>query len=118
MRFECSFARGVNCLPNRSMLHASARNACRPFFSQGKQEAFSLEWQKYRLAFHTSSQELGTIAAKAKPGLLILYHRGNVGCDQMRASSCREAGDEEHLLKEVRQAYSGKVVAAHDLDLY
>ena len=77
-----------------------------------------LEWQKYRLAFHTSSQELGAIAANAKPGLLILYHRGNAGCDQMRTSSCREAGDEEHLLKEVRQAYSGKVVAAHDLDLY
>jgi ribonuclease BN (tRNA processing enzyme) len=77
-----------------------------------------LEWQKYRLVFHTSSQELGAIATNAKPGLLILYHRGNAGCDQMRTSSCREAGDEQHLLKEVRQAYSGKVVAAHDLDLY
>lgn len=75
-------------------------------------------WQQYRLAFHTSAQELGEIASKAKPGLLILYHRGNAGCDQAGTKKCRETGDEEHLLKEVRQAYSGKVVAAHDLDVY
>lgn len=75
-------------------------------------------WQKYRLAFHTSAQELGAIAAKAKPGLLILYHRGNAGCDQARTEQCREAGSEEQLLREVRQAYSGKVVAAQDLETY
>lgn len=75
-------------------------------------------WQQYRLAFHTSPQELGEIASKAKPGLLILYHRGNAGCDQAGTKECRETGDEEHLLKEVRQAYAGKVVAAHDLDVY
>jgi len=76
------------------------------------------EWQKYRLAFHTSAQELGAIAAKAKPGLVILYHRGNAGCDQARTEECREAGSEEQLLREVRQAYSGKVVAGHDLEIY
>jgi ribonuclease BN (tRNA processing enzyme) len=76
------------------------------------------EWQKYRLAFHTSAQELGAIAAKAKPGLLILYHRGNAGCDQSRTEQCREAGSEEQLLREVRQAYNGKVVAGHDLEIY
>jgi ribonuclease BN (tRNA processing enzyme) len=78
----------------------------------------SLEWQRYRLAFHTSAQELGTIAAKAKPGLLILYHRGNAGCDQAGTEACREAGSEDQLLKEIRQAFAGKVVAAHDLDIY
>lgn len=76
------------------------------------------EWQKYRLAFHTSAQELGAIAVKAKPGLLILYHRGNAGCDQARTEECREAGSEAQLLREVRQAYSGKVVAGHDLEIY
>jgi len=78
----------------------------------------SLEWQRYRLAYHTSAQELGTIAAQAKPGLLILYHRGNAGCDQAGTEACREAGSEDHLLKEIRQAFAGKVVAAHDLDVY
>jgi len=76
------------------------------------------EWQKYRLAFHTSTQELGAIAAKTKPGLLILYHRGNAGCDQARTEECREAGSEEQLLKEIHQAYKGKVVAGHDLEVY
>ena len=75
-------------------------------------------WQQYRLAFHTSAQQLGEIANKAKPGLLILFHRGNAGCDQAGTEECRKAGDEEHLLKEVRQAYSGKVVAGEDLDVY
>jgi hypothetical protein len=50
--------------------------------------------------------------------LLILYHRANPGCDQARTEECREAGSEEQLLREVRQAYSGKVVAGHDLDIY
>jgi ribonuclease BN (tRNA processing enzyme) len=75
-------------------------------------------WQQYRLAFHTSAQELGTIATKAKPRLLILFHRGNAGCDQVGTAECRQAGSEEQLLKEVREAYPGKVVAGHDLDVY
>ncbi len=75
-------------------------------------------WQQYRLAFHTSSQELGEIATKAKPKLLILFHRGNAGCDQAGTEACRQAGSEEQLLKEVRQSYTGKTVAGHDLDIY
>lgn len=81
-------------------------------------EVVPAEWQQYRLAFHTSAQELGAIAAKAKPGLLLLYHRGNAGCDQARTQECREAGSEDQLLREVRQAYSGKVLAGHDLEIY
>ena len=71
------------------------------------------------MAFHTSAQELGAIASKAKPGLLILYHQGTgAGCDQAGTEACREAGSEDQLVKEVRQAYAGKIVAAHDLDVY
>ena len=84
-------------------------------------ESFDLvppAWKQYRLAYHTSAQQLGEIATHAKPGLLILFHRGNAGCDQAGTEECRKAGDEEHLLKEVRQAYTGKVVAGHDLDVY
>jgi ribonuclease BN (tRNA processing enzyme) len=76
------------------------------------------EWKKYRLAYHTSSKELAEIAIKAKPALLILYHRSNPGCDQTRTNECREAGSEEQLLKEMRQYYKGNVVAGHDLDIY
>jgi ribonuclease BN (tRNA processing enzyme) len=75
-------------------------------------------WKQYRRAFHTSAQELGAIAARAKPGVLVLFHRGNAGCDQAGTEECRKTGSEEYLLKEMRQAYAGKVVAAHDLDVY
>jgi ribonuclease BN (tRNA processing enzyme) len=78
----------------------------------------SPEWQKYRRTYHTSSKELADLATKAKPGLLILYHRANPGCDQARTDECRQAGSEEQLLKEMHQAYKGKVVAGHDLEIY
>jgi ribonuclease BN (tRNA processing enzyme) len=78
----------------------------------------SPEWKLYRQAFHTSSAELAAIANKAKPGVLILYHRGNAGCDQSRTQECRAAGSEEQLLKEVRELYKGEVIAGHDLDVY
>jgi len=76
------------------------------------------EWKKYRVAYHTSSKQLAEIASKTKPGLLILYHRANPGCDQARTNECREAGSEEQLLKEMHQYYKGNVVAGHDLDIY
>ena len=64
------------------------------------------EWQAYHSRYHTSGRELGAIAARAKPGLLVLYH-------QLIWSST-----EEELLKEVRAVYDGRVVSAHDLDVY
>jgi ribonuclease BN (tRNA processing enzyme) len=63
-------------------------------------------WQAYHKRYHTSSRQLGAIAARAKPGLLVLYH-------QLMWTS-----NEEELLKEVRSVYDGKVVSAHDLDVY
>lgn len=81
-------------------------------------ERVSPEWRRYRQEFHTSSKELADIANRTKPGLLILYHRGNAGCDQARTQECRDAGSEEQLLKEVRELYKGRVVAGHDLDVY
>jgi ribonuclease BN (tRNA processing enzyme) len=64
------------------------------------------EWQAYHAKYHTSSSELGAIAARAKPKLLVLYH-------QLIWTSTEDA-----LLKEVQSAYSGKVVSAHDLDVF
>jgi ribonuclease BN (tRNA processing enzyme) len=64
------------------------------------------EWQAYHARYHTATRQLGAIAARAKPGLLVLYH-------QLIWSST-----EDELLKEVRSAYDGKVVSAHDLDVY
>jgi ribonuclease BN (tRNA processing enzyme) len=64
------------------------------------------DWQAYHARYHTSARELGAIAARAQPGLLVLYH-------QLIWSST-----EEELLKEVRSVYDGTVVSAHDLDVF
>jgi ribonuclease BN (tRNA processing enzyme) len=87
-------------------------------YTQASFDMVSPEWKQYRLASHTSSKELAEIATRAKPGLLILYHRANPGCDQASTEECREAGSEEQLLKEIRQGYKGKVAAGHDLEVY
>jgi ribonuclease BN (tRNA processing enzyme) len=64
------------------------------------------EWQAYHSKYHTSSRQLGAIASRARPGLLVLYH-------QLMWSST-----EAELVKEVQSAYDGKVVSAHDLDVF
>jgi ribonuclease BN (tRNA processing enzyme) len=64
------------------------------------------EWQAYHSRYHTSAKQLGAIAKRAEPGLLVLYH-------QLLWSS-----NEETLLNEVHSVYDGKVVSAKDLDVF
>lgn len=63
-------------------------------------------WQKYHAANHTSAHELGEIASKANPKLLVLYHILFWG------------SSEESVLNEVREKYSGEVVLGNDLDVF
>ena len=63
-------------------------------------------WQRYHSSFHTSSRQLGEIASKAKPGLLILYHQLFWG------------RSDQDLVNEVRQFYNGKVVSGSDLAVF
>ncbi len=60
----------------------------------------------YFRAFHTSTEELGGIASRAKPKLLVLYHQ------------IFHTVPEGELLRRVREHYAGAVVSAHDLDIY
>jgi ribonuclease BN (tRNA processing enzyme) len=64
------------------------------------------ERQVYHSQAHTSATQLGDIATRAKPNLLILYHQLFFG------------SSEENLLSEVRSHFSGRVVSAHDLEVY
>jgi len=64
------------------------------------------EWQAYHARYHTSSRQLASIASRARPALLVLYH-------QLIWSST-----EDELLKELRSGYDGKIVSAHDLDVF
>ncbi|MCH7704446.1 MAG: MBL fold metallo-hydrolase [Planctomycetes bacterium] len=75
-------------------------------YSQAGFEKRPAEWQRYHAAFHTSSFELAKIAARVKPGLLVLYHQLFWGAS------------EEELLAEVRSGYDGEVASADDLDIY
>jgi ribonuclease BN (tRNA processing enzyme) len=63
------------------------------------------DWREYSAGYHTSTEQLAEIATRAKPGLLILYHISGRTPD-------------EQLLAEVQKNYHGKVVIAHDLDVY
>jgi len=63
-------------------------------------------WKKYHSLNHTSTYELGEIAQKINPGLIILYHILFWG------------GEEEDILKEISEVYKGKVVLGKDLSIY
>ena len=67
-------------------------------------------WAEYRPKYHTTTTQLGEIASKSQPGLLIMYHRG-VG------PRGREISDEQYL-SEVRALFKGRVVVGHDLEVY
>ena len=62
--------------------------------------------QIYHSNAHTSATQLGDIATRARPKLLILYHQLFFG------------STEEKLLSEVRSRFSGRVSSAHDLQVY
>ena len=80
-------------------------------YSMMTYESVSPQYQEYRRKHHTSSRELAEIAKKARPGLLILYHRANPG-------GVGRPNPAAALVDEVRQAYRGKVVTGHDLDVF
>lgn len=63
-------------------------------------------WKTYHSKNHTSTYELGEMANRAKPNLVILYHILFWGAA------------EEDLLKEISEKYTGKVVVGADLAVF
>lgn len=63
-------------------------------------------WKKYFSDFHTSPEELGDVARRAHPKLLVLYHLS------------MEKLPEQDLVEQVRKAYAGKMVVGRDLEIY
>jgi ribonuclease BN (tRNA processing enzyme) len=80
-------------------------------YSQASYRTVTRKWQAYRRAYHTSSRELAAIANRAKPGLLVLYHRGSPG-------AIGRPNPEQVLFDEIRRLYEGEVVTGHDLDVF
>ena len=81
-------------------------------YSMETRRRVSLRAQEYRRRHHTSSIELAKIANDVKPGLLVIYHRSNMG------GPAESADSEQVLLDEIRQSYAGCVVMGHDLDVF
>jgi ribonuclease BN (tRNA processing enzyme) len=69
-------------------------------------EGRTADWQAYHRAYHTPGYELGDVATKARPKLLLLYHQIPSGI----ADSV--------LLREVHARYRGVVVSGKDLGVY
>ena len=65
----------------------------------------SVDWAKYIAEHHTTSLQLGELAARARPKLLIVSH------NTRRESS-------EQVLANIRRAYNGNVVIAQDLQRF
>jgi ribonuclease BN (tRNA processing enzyme) len=63
-------------------------------------------WQEYFRTFHTSPAELGEIARRARPKLLVVYHQ------------VLEKLPEEDLTEQIGREYSGNWVSAKDLGVY
>jgi ribonuclease Z len=65
------------------------------------------DWPRYMRAYHTSDEELGALAARAQPKLLVLSHLVRMG------------GSDEELLAGIRKGgFTGKAVVGKDLDRY
>jgi ribonuclease BN (tRNA processing enzyme) len=64
------------------------------------------DWQAYHRSYHTTSVELGELATRARPGLLILYHQLFSGAT------------DEVMVEEVRRGFSGRIVSAKDLQIF
>ena len=64
------------------------------------------EWQKYHSHMHTSGAQLGRIAKRVQPKILLLTH---ILC---------WGGSEEELLDEIATEYDGEIILGHDLGIY
>jgi ribonuclease Z len=63
------------------------------------------EWARYVRAYHTTALQLGELAARARPKLLVVYHNGR-------------RGPADRILADIRRSFSGPVVMAADLQRF
>lgn len=63
-------------------------------------------WMLYMKKFHTSASELGELASRAKPKLLVVTHAGYM-----------PGSNEADMLADIRKTFNGEVKLAHDLDV-
>jgi ribonuclease BN (tRNA processing enzyme) len=64
------------------------------------------EWMKYMAAFHTSAEELGILATRARVKTLIITHYGTRG-----------SSDQTEMVNLIKKGFAGTVIVARDLDV-
>jgi len=74
-------------------------------YSEKGWKARTPDWKRYHAAFHTSGVDMGRLAAKVRPGKLVLYHVLAMG----------ETKDE--VLGEIREHFDGEVIYGDDLQV-
>lgn len=89
-------ATGVDILVHEAVLADS---------TQHPRQHSAAEWATYVRQYHTTSLELGELAARARPKLLVVYHNGR-----------RAIADQ--LLADIRRSFSGPVAIAADLQRF
>lgn len=76
------------------------------YYAEGLEDRRRSAWQSYHRAHHTSTHELGRIAAEARPGLVVLYHILYWGATPAQ------------LIEEIRSEYDGPVEVGVDGGVY
>ena len=64
------------------------------------------DWQAYHNSYHTSTYDLGDLATRARPKVLVLYHQLGWG------------DDDAELVRQVKTRFSGTVISGRDLGVY
>jgi ribonuclease Z len=75
------------------------------YYQHGFEQKSEL-WKDYHSKHHTSTIEVGELAEKTKPGLVVLYHITFWGAT------------DDDLLQEISAVYKGKVAVGKDLSIY
>ncbi len=79
-----------------------------------------LHWQKYHSSVHTSALELGIIADKAKPKLLVMYHHLFMFDINTYTNDLYDKIEiaKNEMIADVKKNFSGNIAFAEDLDIY
>jgi ribonuclease BN (tRNA processing enzyme) len=87
-------------------------------YTEKAQQLSDSSWQKYRLKYHTSTKQLGAIAERIQPRLLVLTHQHyGVTQDPANKNILLRLSNEKDLIEEMHKYYRGLFISGHDLDI-
>lgn len=83
-------------------------------------ESRAEHWKKYHTSVHTSAVELGQIATKINPKLLVMYHHLFMIDINTYSDNLLEKMDilDKEMIDDVKLNFTGEVISSKDLDVY